>query len=159
MLEKRFVRAIRPPSYAIPLIVLIRNEPCDIADRLAIIFSLCLKLSLQITGASGKLRVRGDIRVLLRDQFRESLLNTSSCRPLTRRWSVLSLCGTHAEQSGDGRRGYPCHYRRPYVLSLLCGTGRCFCTRTTVGYAIGFLSYDGKPVPLRAFEEREAPYC
>jgi hypothetical protein len=44
--KKRFVGAIRPPSYAIPLIVLIRNQPCNIGDRLAIAFPLCLQLSL-----------------------------------------------------------------------------------------------------------------
>ena len=46
MHKKRFVGAIRPPSYAIPLIVLIRNEPCNIGDRLAIAFPLCFQLSL-----------------------------------------------------------------------------------------------------------------
>ena len=46
MHKKRFVGAIRPPCYAIPLIVLIRNEPCNIGDRLAIAFPLCFQLSL-----------------------------------------------------------------------------------------------------------------
>ena len=45
MQKKRFVGSIRPPSHAIPLIVLIRKEPCDIADRLAIALPLCLQLS------------------------------------------------------------------------------------------------------------------
>ena len=83
MQKKRFVGPIRLPSYGIPLTVLIRNEPCDIADRLAIALPLCLKFSLQIVGASGECRVRGDIRVLFREELREPLLNTSSCCRLT----------------------------------------------------------------------------
>lgn len=83
MQKKRFVGLIRLPSYAIPLTVLIRNEPCDIADRLAIALPLCLKLSLQIVGASGERRVGGNIRVPFREQLCESLLNTSSCRLFT----------------------------------------------------------------------------
>ena len=83
MQKKRFVGPIRLPSYAIPLTVLIRNEPCDIADRLEIALPLCLKLSLQIVGASGERRVDGNIRVPFREQLCESLLNTSSCRLLT----------------------------------------------------------------------------
>jgi hypothetical protein len=82
MQKKRFVGPIRLPSYTIPLTVLIRNEPCDIADRLAIALPLFLRLSLQIVGASGERYVRGDIRVLFREQLGESLLNTSSCRLL-----------------------------------------------------------------------------
>src|SRR6516164_10435244 len=83
MQKKRFVGPIRLPSYAIPLTVLIRNEPCDIADRLEIALPLCLKLGLQIVGASGERRVGGNIRVPFREQLCESLLNTSSCRLLT----------------------------------------------------------------------------
>ena len=83
MQKKRYVGAVWPPGYAIPLIVLIRSQPCDIADRLAIALPLCLKLSLQIVGASGERRVGGNIRVPFREQLCESLLNTSSCRLLT----------------------------------------------------------------------------
>ena len=113
MQKKRFVGSIRLPSYAIPLTVLIRNEPCDIADRLAIALPLCLKLSLQIVGASAKRRVGGNIRMLFGEQFCEPLLNTRSRRLFTQIWSVLSLRGTHAKQCGDGRRGHPGHYRHP----------------------------------------------
>lgn len=83
MQKERFVGPIRLPSYAIQLTVLICNEPCDIADRLAIALPLCLKLSLQIVGASGERRVGGNIRVPFREQLCESLLNTSPCRLFT----------------------------------------------------------------------------
>src|SRR5215471_16135182 len=116
MQKKRFVGPIRLPSYAIPLTVLICNERCDIADRLAIALPLCLKLSLQIVGASGERRVGGNIRVPFRQQLCESLLNTSSCRLFTWVWSVLSLCGTYAEQCGDGRRSHQGHTVTPLTV-------------------------------------------
>src|SRR5262249_52689780 len=115
MQKKRFVGPITLPSYAIPLTVLIRNEPCNIADRLPKALPLCLKLSLQIVGASGERRIGGNIRVPFREQLCESLLNTSSCRLFTEIWSVLSLRGTHAEQCGDGRRSHLGHTVTPQV--------------------------------------------
>ena len=113
MLQERFIRPVRLPGDAIPLIVLIRNEPGDVAHRLTIRLALCLQLSLEIVGARAQHRIRGNIRVFFGEQLRQSLLNAGPCRLVASIWSLLRLSGAYAKQYGNGGRGHPDHHRRP----------------------------------------------